>query len=250
MKFQIASDLHIEFKNDQVPDPLTLITPVEDILILSGDIGNLYKIEQLQSFLTKLCSYFHIVLYVPGNSEYYKVLGYKPESMSTLFGKLLNIEKSIHNLYILNNSSVRFDDICIIGTTLWSKPLVNIPKFIVRIEGMTTNLYKQKHYNDLQYINHMITYCKQHNLKLFVVTHYCPTYSVITNRKKNDKYISLYASHLDYLLDKDKIHTWLCGHIHINFDLITSKGTHLIGNQLGKPKDKIINYKKDCFVEI
>ena len=40
---QIASDLHIEFKNDDVPDPLNYITPTANILILAGDIGSLYK---------------------------------------------------------------------------------------------------------------------------------------------------------------------------------------------------------------
>lgn len=250
MKFQIASDLHIEYKNNEVPDPLTLITPVEDILILAGDIGNLYKIDQITSFLNKLCTHFYIVLYVPGNSEYYKVSEYEPKTMYELLTKLLEIERKIDNLYILNNTSVIFDDICIIGTTLWSKPFVNIPKFIVRIEGITDRLYKNYHYKDLNYIKDMISYCEERKLKLVVVSHYCPTYSVIKNYKKNDKYISLYASNLDYLLDKNKIHTWICGHIHNNFDLITLKGTHLVGNQFGKPKDNILDYKKDLCIEI
>ena len=35
--FQIVSDLHIEYNTNEVPDPLTLITPSADILILAGD---------------------------------------------------------------------------------------------------------------------------------------------------------------------------------------------------------------------
>jgi predicted phosphodiesterase len=56
--FQIVSDLHIEYKNNEIPDPLTLITPTSEILILAGDIGSLYKIKQLQGFLEKLCIHF------------------------------------------------------------------------------------------------------------------------------------------------------------------------------------------------
>jgi len=66
-KFQIVSDLHIEYRNDEIPDPLSLITPTADNLILAGDIGSLYKFNQLKGFLQNLCKYFKNVLYVPGN---------------------------------------------------------------------------------------------------------------------------------------------------------------------------------------
>ena len=49
-----------------------------------------------------------------------------------------SIEKDIHNLYILDRSSIVINDICITGCTLWTDPEVKIPKFIVRIHGMTT----------------------------------------------------------------------------------------------------------------
>ena len=64
VELQIASDLHIEYKNDDIPDPLDYITPNADILILAGDIGSLYKINQLEGFLIKICQYFKYVIYV------------------------------------------------------------------------------------------------------------------------------------------------------------------------------------------
>ena len=251
VNFQIVSDIHIEYKSDEVPDPLTLITPTADVLILAGDIGSFYKLEQLNYFLQKLCPYFKVVIYVPGNHEYYKQKGYQPEKMNVLLKRFINIKKSINNLYVLNRTAALIDNVCIVGCTLWSKPTVHIPNFIVRIQGMNTNLYTQKFNSDLEYIKRMTDYCAKKQLKLLVVTHHCPTYSVITStKKKKDKYISLYASHLDYLLTRDKVHTWVCGHIHSNFDLITEGGTHLIGNQKGKPKDKIIDYKKDLTISV
>jgi predicted phosphohydrolase len=249
--FQVVSDLHIEYKSDKIPDPLSLITPTSDILILAGDIGSLYKYDQLKSFLILLCPYFKVVLYIPGNHEYYKVHGYRPQQMSTLLKKLYQIQEIITNLYVLNTSSVQINDVCIVGCTLWSNPLVNVPKFIVRIHGMYTNLYKKKFEDDLSYIQKMMVYSKKKNLKLLVVTHHCPTYSVITTtKKKNDKYISLYASNLDYLLTNEYINTWVCGHIHINFDHFTKNGTHLIGNQKGKKKDRITDYNKKLIITI
>ena len=238
----------MNIKNNDVPDPLTLITPSADILILAGDIGSFYKYNQLKIFLMNLCQHFKVVIYVPGNHEYYEMSGYRPQTMDALLKKFMLLEQHIHNLHILNRSSAQIDDVCIVGCTLWSKPLVNIPHFIVRIHGMNTSLYKKKYEGDLLYIKKMIKYCKKKNTKLLVITHYCPTYSVLTNKKMKDKYISLYASNLDHLLNKDMVHTWVAGHIHINFDLITENGTHLVGNQLGKPKDKINDYDKSMVI--
>jgi len=247
---QLVSDLHIEYQNDEIPDPLDYITPTSKILILAGDIGSLYKISQLEGFLTKLCPLFEVVLYVPGNHEYYMVQNTQPLSMSKLLDRLFTIEKKIHNLYILNQSSVIIGDICISGCTLWSKATVNIPKFIVRIHGMNNEIYDNKFKNDLNYINKMIDYCNTNKLKLIVVTHYCPTYKIVDQNRKKDKYISLYVTELDNLLYKQKVNTWFCGHIHRNFNIITEGGTKVIGNQKGKPKDKIIDYKKDFIVKL
>lgn len=247
---QLVSDLHIEYQNDNIPDPLDYITPTANILVLAGDIGSFYKIEQLEGFLTQLCPHFEIVLYVPGNHEYYMTQDVKPLSMSTLLGRLFAIEKKISNLYVLNQTSVVINNICITGCTLWSKALVNIPKFIVRIHGMNNEIYEKKHQNDVKYINNMIEYCNKKDLKLFVITHYCPTYNIVGSQRMKDKFISLYASNLDHLLDKQKIGTWCCGHIHRNFDYISNNGTRVVGNQRGKPRDKITDFKKDFVIQI
>ena len=104
-----------------------------------------------------------------------------------------------------------------------------------------------------EYIKNMIDYCQNNNLKLVVVTHHCPTYEVLkynNSRKNNDKFISLYVTDLDYLLQSSKIHTWICGHIHKNFDFITKGGTRIVGNQKGKPRDNISDFSKNCLVKI
>ena len=251
LNLQIASDLHIEYKNDEIPDPLTYITPKADILILAGDIGSFYKIDQLKGFLEKVCKLFKTVIYVPGNQEYYTV---KTDNsllpMNELLDRLYEIEQDIKNLIILNQSSLIIDDICITGCTLWSKPDILIPKFIVRIYGINNDIYLKKHNSDLKYIKKISSYCEKNNLKLVVVTHYCPTYKVLNDFKKLDKYSSLYTNNLDYLLDSNNINTWICGHIHKNFDFYTEKGTRVVGNQLGKPKDNIMDYSKEFVVKI
>lgn len=248
--FQIASDLHIEYRNNDIHSPWDYIIPEAEILILAGDIGSFYKINQLQSFLTEVCSKFKFVIYVPGNQEYYMTDGYKPLRKNILDNRIFELENKLKNLHILNQSSLIIDDICITGCTLWSKPEIKLPKYLVRIYGITTELYETYHNQDLNYIEKMINFCQASKLKLVVVTHYCPTYLVLNGSKKRDRFVSLYISNLDYLLSKSQVHTWICGHIHRNFDFQTENETRVIGNQLGKPKDKINDFQKSCLIEI
>ena len=193
LSLQIVSDLHIEYKNNSIPNPLDYVKPISKILVLAGDIGSLYKFEQLRGFLKKLCVHFEYVLYIPGNHEFYMQHDYdnnNPVSMEVLLGRLLSIEHEIENLYILNR--------------------------------IMDNTYKMLYSND---------FGKE-------------------NIKKRDRYVSLYFSKLDNLLIKEKVHTWICGHIHQNFDYISKGGTRLIGNQYGKPRDNIDDYSKEFVVKI
>ena len=248
LTLQIASDLHIEYQCNEIPDPLSLITPSADILILAGDIGSFYKFEQLKGFLEKLCPHFQTVLYIPGNHEYY----YFPEStqmtMEDLISKIHKL--SIPNLHVLDKSSVCIGDVCIAGCTLWSEPMVDIPKYIVRVHKMNTQIYKNLYDSEVKYVKKIIQYCKNHNLQLVMVTHHCPTYLTLSGAKKRKKFDSLYASNLDHLLSSDQVHTWIAGHIHHNFDFVTENGTRVVSNQKGKPKDKVVNFKTDFTINV
>ena len=247
MEIQIASDLHLEYYNETNPH---LIEPTAPILILAGDIGNLYKHLQLKDFLEKICPKFKAVLYVPGNHEYYTMRDIEPLPFYKLDFRLREIENSIDNLYVLRQTCLKINGIYFIGCTLWSYFIPpRLPPFIIRIKGFNKKKYNELHYRDVAYIKKMIFYCKKNNAPLVVITHHLPTYSV-ANKKGNDRFRSLYFSNLDYLLKKENIHTWICGHLHTNFDIITPQGTRLVSNQRGKPKDEITNYSKNFTITI
>ena len=251
LTIQIASDLHIEYKNDLIPNPLDYITPSADILVLAGDIGSFYKIEQLTSFLESLCSYFQVVLYVPGNHEWYTVKGREPLRLETLEKRMMQIEDKIPNLNILNKSSVIIGNICFAGYTLWSNPEGQIPSFIVRINEIKTKEYKERHDDELNYIKNMMSFCQKNNHKLVVITHYPPTKKVLNGIcSKKRKFHSIYATDLDYLLDISLVQLWICGHVHKNFDFISDMGCRVVGNQKGKEKDKILDYKFNFLITI
>lgn len=234
--FQIMSDLHIE-KDTATPSTSSLIVPSAPVLILAGDIGHFYKYDQLKEFLVDVASKFEVVVYVLGNHEFYREKDIPEISMDEIVTQMKALASEIGNMHILNRDSIRIGDVCISGCTLWSQA-INIPPYIVRINGMNLQKYNEMHRKDLQYINGMIKYCQRENLKLVVVTHHCPSYSVV----KKKRFTSLYASNLDILLDSASIHTWICGHNHSNFDFVTPNGTRLVSNQRGKPNDKINDF--------
>ena len=243
---QIASDLHIEYKNDLIPNPLNFITPSADILVLAGDIGSFYKIEQLTKFLEALCSYFQIVLYIPGNHEWYTIRGKEVLKYETLEKRMRQMEDKIPNLNILNRSSVVIGNICFTGCTLWSNPEGQIPTFIVRIPDLKTKEYREKHFEDLEYLKNMMLFCQKNNHRLVIITHYPPTKKTLDEAcAKKKKFHSIYATDLDHLLDISLVQTWICGHVHKNFDFISELGCRVVGNQKGKDKDRIADYKKD-----
>jgi len=251
--FQLVSDLHIEYNNDGMVDPLEYITPSAEVLILAGDIGSLYKIEQLTDFIKNIIDFFKHVFYVPGNHEYYVPPDHEHIPFDILSKRLDSLNNKFENFNILNKDCAQINDICIAGVTLWSDVKCIVPKYIVKIPEMTTNVYKKCFNADLEYIENVVAYCKDANLKLLCITHHPPTKSVLQERqmtKKKDKFKSLYYSDLDYLLSKDKIHTWICGHVHLNFDIISSGGTRVVGNQKGKPKDNIKDFSKEFVIEL
>lgn len=248
VNFQIMSDLHIETYSGNISTD-NFIKPSAEILILAGDIGRVHKYEQLESFLQELCPKFQIVLYVLGNHEYYRVDGIYPKTMEEIVQDVEKIKSKIPNLYILNRNSVVIEDVCITGATLFSQALIEIPQYIVKIPKINTAKYNSLFRYDLQYIENMITYCQKRKLKLLVVTHYAPTY-LVGKRKKCNKYKSLYCSHLDYLLDRKKVHTWVYGHIHKNFDFKTGNGTRLVSNQRGKLKDLVPDFVLDKVISV
>jgi predicted phosphodiesterase len=242
MTLQLASDLHIEFFNDEIPNVFDYITPSAPHLLLAGDIGSLYKIEQLYGFLKALSPHFESILYIPGNHEYYQVPHYPPLSIETLTGRLESLEQRISNLYILNRSSVRINNLCIIGCTLWSRPECLVPPFIVRIHNFNSHSYLEAHRSDLAYIEEMMTYCKQKGYIPVVSTHHPPTLQALQGAKKRKQFVSLYATDLEGFIREHKPNTWICGHTHKNLDIQVGS-CRIVSNQKGKPKDRVTDYQ-------
>ena len=244
MRYQLASDLHIEYFEDVHASSFIKKDPNTNILILTGDIGSLYRLEQLTNFLKEL-SDFEKIIYVPGNHEFYTLKNIPPKTFNQLISDLYSLEQKIENLIILNNSSIIIDDTIFHGCTLWSNIGDNfLPKFRVRIYGFNNQIYQQQYNKNLNFLTKAFTkYSRNTNLKKIVITHY-PPINLVQNIK--NKFPYLYSNNLNDLISLDNMCIWHFGHIHknFNFDLNNVK---LITNQKGREKDNVTDYH-ECFV--
>lgn len=246
LTLQIASDLHIE-RFEYIPDPFDMITPSADVLVLAGDIGSLYRYEQLLQFLKKLCLKFTHVLYIPGNHEFYYLRNNYRLTLESLRDRLYSIQKSIPNLYVLERQGVIINGVQIFGATLWSNPTIELPKYIVRIHGIDTEMYREMHMEDLTAVEQCLS---SSEYPVVVVTHYPPSFETLRHsHRKKVKHHSLYATNLERLLE-GQARVWICGHVHSNFDYETSGGTRVVGNQLGKPIDNLTDYQTDFTINV
>ena len=247
MRFQIASDFHIEKNNNNI-NISELIQPSAPYLILAGDVGSLYKYDQLKSFLEELCKLYVKVFYIPGNHEFYTIKGISGIPFYQLIMKLHSLEKHIDNLEIINRKIIKINKYWIIGCILWSHCPVDkeFPKYRVRIHGFFKDKYNRFNYEDINFIKLAINECHQNNCIPIVVTHYPPSIKLLNPKNIKKGFNYLYANDLDNILNGNKIPVWICGHTHWSFDMTSDKGTRLIGNQKGTNNDS--KYQKNFII--
>src|SRR5579871_5614664 len=113
MRVQYCSDLHLEFPENRKFLARNPIQPEGDILLLAGDIVNLYDLNCAREFFNIVCDQYSAVYWVPGNHEYYgSDIADKPSPL---------LEKVRENLFLVNNSSIVHGGIRFIFSTLWGR---------------------------------------------------------------------------------------------------------------------------------
>ena len=108
MKIISFSDIHLEYtKNLKAPESDA------DLMILSGDILNMYQPDALIAFLN---GWTKPVLYVAGNHEYYD-----GKSMTPLIGGFQAwLAKNVPNLRLLRDETVTIGGVNFFGGTMWT----------------------------------------------------------------------------------------------------------------------------------
>lgn len=243
MKFQLISDIHLEFYKE-LPPMKEILTPQAPNLILAGDICFI-KHPLFLPFFQKLSPLFKRIIYVLGNHEYYTDKDITMESVAEMEVTAQNKLSSFDNIHILQKSFLNLGKVIIYGCTLWSylsrkdfecgmRILANT-SFVrhKRTKLLHPNITNQLHLVQKNWLESSLNTVWAIPKKVIVVTHYLPSLKV-TN-KKYTSFNKAYYSNCDELVMKADV--WCCGHIHEQ--KITHVGeTPVYLNAIGRPFEK------------
>lgn len=249
------SDLHLEFEKyantGQPKCPLEYFSipaskdDADTILVLAGDIGVIRSVQSYLYFIEDCASRFRKVLWVMGNHEFYN------GSLSRGIDKLR--EKIAHTgAIVLQNDSLKIDDVTFIGTTLWSSFDNGNPLTMLAATAMTdyklirTGLsdapYKRKikpadtHVKFLDaraYLESVLYNVKiRDGEKCVVITHHAPSFMSVNEAFIGDALNGCYTSELSDLIADQGPDLWIHGHMHDSVDY-TICNTRVVSNPRG-----------------
>lgn len=227
-RIQYASDLHLEMNN--IKDFSKVIKPVAPFLALVGDIGHIQKLSY-RPFFDYVSSEFEKVFYVPGNHEYYSV------EPSDTFHKL-DVEMkyfcdSYENIHYLVRNSYKFDhlNVGIIGSPFWTPHFSSTNIQISKNQSLFSEYSNVLHQVDYTYIDNICRKYKNTYTQTVVLTHFMPSFSLISNKYRNYPNNHNFASHSDHLFNHN-IQCWIYGHTH-EASSKTIKNTFCTSNPYG-----------------
>lgn len=242
MNFQFASDLHLEFTQNKKRLSKKPILPVQETLIIAGDLMPLSAMEQHQDFLNYISDHFKMTYWLPGNHEFY---GSDVASFPNSF------EESIRpNVLLLNNITKEIPDhegpIALIFSTLWSHIPAHITEIVDRRvqdfnqiqwngSQITPLVYNQLHQNALEFLE--VALGSNSHRKL-VISHHLPSFMNYPKKHQNDPINACFASNLDDFIQKTTPNAWIFGHHHSNIPSFLIGQTRLYTNQFGYAKFK------------
>ena len=245
MKFQTASDLHIDrYFPRGVPSDIefdtfmnSILTPVRgSYLILAGDITRVVDHNVLYVMCLKWCSqHWKHVFVVCGNHEYYvESVGIDDaptvQDINSYVGDLCRV---LGNVHFLNNSKMtiledREATVVLWGGTLWTRcPYeFTMPIYVDTDQGkeqINSALYNEMHQTSLDSlllcVRDMMSMRRDGEYRLCVVTHHSPTFKHMRPSHRNTRRSALYATDLEYLFQRQFVDVWIAGHTHDNVDM-------------------------------
>lgn len=241
MKFQLLSDIHLEYYNE-TPD-----IPVKaENLILAGDVGY-PNTDTYVNFMEEMVNKFDRVFYVPGNHEYYA------KDFNKGCRRLINRYSCRKNrIYKPKHENILYsiDDVTLIGSTLWTECNVKNWKILELFMNDYNKIYKAPginitswdtgrwHYDSLNFLKEEINKTG----RKVVITHHLPSIEFIHPKYKGNPGNCGFYSNLDYLFN-DSIEVWCAGHTHEKIDKTIGQ-SRIYVNPVGYPREsKNINWE-------
>jgi hypothetical protein len=263
MKVAVASDVHLEFGDLDIPN-----TDSADVLILSGDICVARDIgrpdttnfmegarsQRIRDFFQRVSEAFPHVIFVMGNHEHYH--GDFAKTYSILKNMLAH--NHLHNVYLLEKECRDIDGWTFIGGTLWTDFNgadlhtmqhaswgMNDYHGIKNTEaGHASGVWKlipehtlRDHYAMRDYIRVVLDNRRDQGLRdrrVVVVGHHAPSRASTHPRYRHDILMNgCYSTPMDeFILTHPEIVLWTHGHTHEDFDYMIGS-TRVICNPRG-----------------
>ena len=234
MKIQYCSDLHLEFKDNELYLRENPIEPEGEILLLAGDIMPFSTIKDHDRFFDYVAKNFKYVYWIPGNHEYYHsdIEQYKSPLKH-------NIRK---NVFLVNNQKIEYKGVNLIFSTLWSRISHqnewNIERsvtdfYCIKVNGkkFTPMHFNQMHQNDLKFVMDAVQDIEEG--KIIVVTHHVPTLINYPEPFLHSSINEAFAVNLSSYIESSGVDHWIYGHHHTNNAAFKIGKTEMLTNQLG-----------------
>lgn len=247
-KFQLLSDLHLEFYPNFESEILPKLKTDADYLILAGDICEARNFERFSWFFRWCSENYKQTVYVFGNHEFYNCYeGKKPYKPNVYqhFSNLLSLLKA-SNLYRLYEfySLIINENISIMGDTTWTDYDDNNPLVMIDCERMTNdkkagNLIAEVcRDNHLRVMNNLKqTLASKKDKNIILVTHHAITRQGTPEQFKNNKLNGGFCSDYDQLIiHNPEIKVVCSGHQHNNWHGKIGMTDYYI-NPLGYPSE-------------
>ncbi len=234
MKIRLLSDLHLEH-SDRHP-PFVLPAADADVVVLAGDIDNGTRaIDWAETAFPG-----RIVLYVPGNHEYYET------DLPVAAAALRNRARASANVRVLDNDELVVDGVRFIGSTLWTdfdlagaasrnlaiaesrKHVVDFRKIRIGGDFLTPEQTIDLHRDAVAFLQARLA--QPFAGETVVVTHHAPHPGSVHPRWAGNPVNGAFVSDLTRLMGKSAL--WMHGHTHDSFDFRVG-GTRVVANPMG-----------------
>lgn len=256
MKIQYASDLHLEFEENEDFIRQFPLEVAGEILVLAGDTCYLGKgVEYFRDSFFKWCSDNYKETYLlPGNHEYY---GKFPLD-KTLDKWQLDVFPNVH---YLNNKSVVIGDAELFFSTLWThlnpmeiydvQHMMNDFRKIKMDDGRFTALSQNRIHGICRgWLTQALKESKAETK--IAVTHHCPVADPGVKSYVGAIAYPAYAEDMSDLIRETGPDFWIHGHIHTRCTNGKQvEGTTILSNTLGYVDDgENIGFDKKATIEV
>ena len=241
MKFQVLSDLHLEFFRsfDAKFNFVSSLKTDVDYVLLAGDISAGKSIVQDYNLVADILGK---IVYVTGNHEYYNSSKHHIDTLLT---------QNVDGVF-LNDQSITIGDVTIIGGTGWNSSFNERGSRGMNDFRLIEELVNDK-YKSIEWSRNCHDFFNEKLLnregKVICLTHNAPTLDHTPDIYKGDDLNAFFVNDWDDLFTYDPIY-WISGHLHQSLAM-TYKRTRCIENSfgyVGKGENKTFN--KQLVIEV